>query len=96
MLRHKFEIIKKSKRPKLNKSWMCNKLCHFGKTTFDNTHVQPLTEYRDGQTCGTGSTMTKCEQIKHEIELYGINTVTNQYKNKNHAFGQYKAPGSTT
>ena len=96
MLRQKFDIIKKTKKPKLHKSWMCTKLCHFGKTTFDNTHVQPITEYRNGQVCGSGSTMTKCEQVKHDIELYGISSVTNEYKNKNHSFGQYKAPGSTT
>jgi hypothetical protein len=95
MLRQKFDIIKKSKKPKLNKSWMCTKLCHFGKTTFDNTHIQPTIEYRDNQTCSNGTTMTKCEQIKHDIELYGINFVTNEYKQRNHSFGQYKAPGST-
>jgi hypothetical protein len=95
MLRQKFDIIKKSKKPKLNKSWMCTKLCHFGKTTFENTHIQPTIEYRDNQTCSNGTTMTKCEQIKHDIELYGINFVTNEYKQRNHSFGQYKAPGST-
>jgi len=95
MLRQKFDIIKKSKKPKLNKSWMCTKLCHFGKTTFENTHVQPTIEYRDNQVCTNGTVMTKCEQIKHDIELYGINFVTNEYKQQNHSFGQYKAPGST-
>jgi len=95
MLRQKFDIIKKSKKPKLNKSWMCTKLCHFGKTTFDNTHIQPIIEYRDNQICANGTTMSKCEQIKPDIEIYGINFVTNEYKQHNHSFGQYKAPGST-
>lgn len=95
MLRQKFEIVKNTKRPKLNKSWMCTKLCHFGKTTFDNTHILPQIEYRENQTCSMGSTMTKCEQIKHDIDMYGINHVVEQYKNKNHSFGKYKAPGST-
>lgn len=95
MLREKFDLIKKSKRPKLNKTWMCTKLCHFGKTNFIDTHIEPISEYRDGQICQNGSTMTKCEQVKHDIELYGIDMVTNMYKNKNHTFGTYKAPGST-
>lgn len=94
MLRQKFETIKRTKRPKLNKTWMCNKLCHFGKTTFENSHVLPILEYRDNQICSKGSFMTKCEQIRHEIELKGIDEVTKEYKNLNHQFGKYKAPGS--
>jgi hypothetical protein len=94
MLRQKFDTIKKCKKPKLNKSWMCNKLCHFGKTTFDNTGILPILEYRDGQICNQGSFMTKCEQIKHEIGLKGIDQITREYKHTDHKFGQYKAPGS--
>lgn len=95
MIKTKFETIKSVKRPKLNKSWMCTKLCHFGKTTFANTNIEPITEYRDGQICNNGSTMTKCEQVKHDIELYGIDMATALYKHPNHVFGKYKAPGST-
>lgn len=95
MLRHKFDTIKNTKRPKLNKSWMCNKLCHFGKTTFENTPIEPITEYRDGQVCKIGSCMTKCEQVKHDLDLYGIDATIGLYKHPNHTFGQYKAPGST-
>jgi len=95
MLRKKFEIVKNTRRPKLNKSWMCNKLCHFGKTTFENTHIPAQTEYREGQICNIGTTMTKCEQIKHDIDLHGMNAVVDLYKHPNHSFGKYKAPGST-
>lgn len=95
MLRSKFDTIKNTKKPKLHRSWMCSKLCHFGKTTFDGTSIQPITEYRNGQICNNGSTMTKCEQVKHDVELYGIDTTTNLYKHPNHVFGKYKAPGST-
>jgi hypothetical protein len=95
MLRQKFEIVKNTRKPKLNKSWMCTKLCHFGKTTFDNTHITPQIEYRENHTCNMGSTMTKCEQVKHDIDLHGMNVVVQQYKNQNHSFGKYKAPGST-
>jgi hypothetical protein len=95
MLRRKFEIIKANKKPRLNRSWMCNKLCHFGKTTFENTNVEPMTEYRDGQTCQKGSIMTKCEQVKHDLDLYGIDTTMAMYGHPNHVIGYYQAPGST-
>lgn len=95
MLRLKFDEIRRTKRPRLNKSWMCSKLCFFGKTTFENTDVEPIIEYRDAQVCQKGSCMTKCEQIKHDTELYGIDTVIDMYKHKSHAFSKYKAPGTT-
>lgn len=95
MLRKKFDTIKKTKKPKLNKTWMCTKLCSFGKTSFADTIIEPIKEYRDNQLCNIGSTMTKCEQVKHDIELYGIDTVTSLYKHPNHTFGKYKAPGTT-
>lgn len=95
MLRKKFEIVKNTRKPKLNKSWMCSKLCHFGKTTFENSHILPQIEYRENQQCSVGSTMTKCEQIKHDIDMNGMNKVIEEYKNVNHSFGKYKAPGST-
>jgi hypothetical protein len=95
MLRKKFETIKHTSKPRLNKSWMCTKLCHFGKTTFENTHIEPLIEYRDGQVCKNGSCMTKCEQTKHDLDLYGIDAIVSTYTNKNHNVGSYKAPGTT-
>lgn len=95
MLRNKFNVVKNARRPKLNKSWMCSKLCHFGKTTFENTHINPEVEYRENQTCHSGNVMTKCEQVRHDTELYGINQVVTMYKHPNHTFGKYKAPGST-
>jgi hypothetical protein len=93
MLRDKFEKIKSVKRPYLNKSWMCKKLCHFGKTTFENTTVYPLEEYRDNQSTKKGEIMCKCEQIAHDVQLQGIDSVVKSYKHPNHTFGFYKAPG---
>lgn len=94
IIRKKFEIIKKCKKPILSKSWKCSKLCHFGKTTFENTSVLPILEYRDGQVCSKGNYMTKCEQIKHEIELKGMKTVIDEYTTEGYTIGKYKAPGS--
>lgn len=93
MIRHKFEKIKAVRRPALNKTWMCNKLCHFGKTTFENTLIEPLEEYRDGQITKKGQLMTKCEQIHHDVQLQGMNHAIQLYKHPNHSFGFYKAPG---
>jgi hypothetical protein len=94
MLRDKFEIIKKTQKPRLHKSWMCSKLCHFGKSTFENSSVLPILEYRDNQLCQKNTHMTKCEQIKHDIELKGINNVVDEYTVPGYTVAKYKAPGS--
>lgn len=94
LIRKKFEEIKKCKKPRLNKTWKCNKLCHFGKTTFENSHILPILEYRDNQICQQGNYMTKCEQIKHEIELKGMKAVVDEYTSPGYTVGKYKAPGS--
>jgi hypothetical protein len=74
---------------------MCTKLCHFGKTTFENTNIDPIIEYRDNQITPFGKHMTKCEQIRHEIELHGMDHVVQNYSAPNHSVGFYKSPGST-
>jgi hypothetical protein len=95
MLQSKFEVIKKTKKPRLHKTWMCNKLCHFGKTTFENDNkILPIIEYRDNQVCNPNYPMTKCEQIKHDIEIKGMDAVVSEYKKDGHSFGKYKAPGA--
>jgi len=94
MLRKKFEAIKNTQIPKLSKTWKCTKLCHFGKTTFENSNTLPIIEYRDGQTTAKDKFMTKCEQIKHDIELKGINHVIDEYTSPGYTVGKYKAPGS--
>jgi hypothetical protein len=95
MLKNKFETIKSSQIPRLNRTWKCNKLCHFGKTTFDNTHVHAQQEYRDGQICSKDSLMTKCEQIKHDVSVKGVNAVVDEYTSPGYTISKYKAPGST-
>lgn len=95
MLREKYEYIKNTTKPRLRKSWICNKLCHFGKTTFENTHIHPLQEYRDGQICNIGQTMTKCEQVSHDIDVQGIAEVVDNYTMPGYTISTYKAPGET-
>lgn len=90
MLRKKFETIKNTQRPKLNKTWKCNKLCHFGKTSFGDG----LIEYRDGMKTNIGDAMCKCEQIKHDTDLHGIDFVIDKYTHVGHNVSKYKDPGS--
>jgi hypothetical protein len=95
MIKRKFEAIKKTKYPSLNKTWKCRKLCHFGKNTFENTHINPIEEYRDSQTCNVGTVMTMCEQVKHDTDLFGLDAVVDQYTVPGYSVGKYKAPGTT-
>lgn len=95
MLREKFEKIKDTTKPRLNRTWQCNKLCHFGKTTFENTNIFPLQEYRTNQVTPINQTMTKCEQLKHDLEVKGMGVVVEEYTKPNFSVGSYKAPGST-
>lgn len=90
MIRKKFEEIKKCKRPKLNKTWKCTKLCHFGKNYFEN----PLIEYRNNQRTPHGCAMTMCEQIKHSVDLVGIEATVDKYTAPGYNVGKYKAPGT--
>lgn len=95
MIKKKFETIKNTQVPELNKTWKCTKLCHFGKTTFENSHVLPILEYRDNQITKVDNHMTKCEQVKHDIHLLGIDNVVDNYTVPGYSVGSYKAPGST-
>lgn len=94
MLKEKFETIKNTYKPQLNKSWKCTKLCHFGKTTFENSHVLPIVEYRDNQVTPKDQCMTKCEQVKHDMDIKGPEAVVDQYQVPGYSIGHYKAPGS--
>lgn len=90
MIRRKFETIKNCKKPRLNKSWKCTKLCHFGKNFFP----EPVIEYRDHQLCDKGTPMTMCEQIRHAIQVAGMDATVDKYTVPGYNVGKYKAPGS--
>ena len=95
LLRTKFEKIKKCKRPQLSKSWKCKKLCHYGKNSFNGTNITPMIEYREGKLCEQGEFMTMCEQVKHDVEMNGIDSVVDEYTVPGYNVGYYQAPGST-
>ena len=94
MLKRKFETIRDTSNPPLNKSWKCTKLCHFGKSTFEDSPYLPIVEYRQGQLINVGDTMTKCEQIKHDVIIKGMDSVIDEYQAEGYNIGHYKAPGS--
>jgi hypothetical protein len=94
MLRKKFETIKNATLPRLNRTWKCNKLCHFGKTNFNNSNIEPIQEYRKDKITPVGNTMCKCEQIKHDTDLHGIDHVVDKYSKPGYNVAFYKAPGS--
>lgn len=94
MIKHKFEQIKKTQIPRLNKTWKCTKLCHFGKSTFENTNILPIIEYRENQITPFGQHMTKCEQVHHDIGIKGVKTAIDEYTRPGYSVVQYKAPGS--
>ena len=93
MIRKKYELIKETDMPNLNKSWKCRRLCSSGKSTFEGTEITPLIERRFGSVTRYGEYMTKCEQTKYMIEKNGIEWVTDNMKEPEHAIGKYKAPG---
>ena len=95
LLKKKFQHIKKCTKPKLSKSWKCTKLCHYGKTTFEDTNMLPILEYRDGQVCKKDTYMTKCEQVAHEINTKGFQNTVDEYTVPGYNVGYYQAPGST-
>lgn len=93
MLKRKFEQIKKTQTPKLNKTWKCSKLCFQGLSTFENTNIKPMVEFRRGQLTPYGKVMTKCEQTKFETDKKGLQWVTDNYTNQKHSINNYKEPG---
>jgi hypothetical protein len=97
MLQEKFETIKKVQKPKLINSenkWKCNKVCYFGKNTFEGTDIKPIQEFRNGQVTPKGQLMTMCEQVKFEIERKGMDRTTSEYSKKGHSISYYHDPGS--
>ena len=95
LLKQKYDHIRNCSNPRLSKSWKCTKLCHYGKSTFKDTNIDQLIEYRDGQTCQKDNFMTMCEQVKHDTQLYGIDSVVDKYTRPGYNVGHYQAPGST-
>lgn len=83
IIRKRFDEIKKTTRPILNKTWRCSRLCHFGKT-----------KHPSGTNNKYGEPHTICSYISEQTKLYGIDFVVNNHTNEGHNVGKYKAPGT--
>ena len=83
MLRKRFEIIKNTTVPPLNRSWKCDKLCHYGKNTFKDIMLDD----------GSVFPCTMCEQIKSEVLKIGIDKTTLRYVHYDHNINKYNEPG---
>ena len=94
MIRKKFEEIKSTRIPRLKRSWKCSKICHQGMSTFEGTDVHPMLETRHGKVTPYGQVMTKCEQVRYEIEKKGMDRIVSEYTSPGHDVAKYKAPGS--
>ncbi len=95
MIRNKFEMIRDTEVPQMKKSWMCKKLCHQGKSTFEDTNVYPLIQQRQTSQCfaSCGDTMLKCDQLAYALQNRPIDVVIKNMTKDGHDFSYYKPPG---
>lgn len=93
MIKNRFLSIKNCEVPVFNRTWKCTKLCQMGKTTFENTHVKPIIEFRNGMIAKRGEYMKKCDQMNFEFERKGIAKTIDELKDPNFTLGHYQAPG---
>jgi CRISPR/Cas system-associated exonuclease Cas4 (RecB family) len=83
MLKQRFEEIKETKIPKLNRGWKCTRFCPFGKNTTEGTNFPNLVQLDYGGIAKVGEMMTICDCSNHEIHTKGIDYVQENY-------GKYK------
>ena len=92
-IREKFELIRDTKIPKLNKSWKCTRFCNQGMSTFEDTNVSPIVELREGCRTPIGNIMTKCEQVLYSLKHRSTEEVINNMTKEGYNVTSYKAPG---
>lgn len=93
MIKNRFETIKNCKDPIPNRTWKCKKFCYYGTTTFENTHIKPICEFRNGCQNLRGEFMTKCDQFLFQIEKVGLEKTIKEYTKPGFSLGYYQAPG---
>lgn len=93
-IKRRFEEIKNCKNVMFNKTWKCTRLsCDMYKKTFENTHIKPIQEFRDGQFNKRGETMCRCSQLQFMLEKKGIEKTIEEYKDPDFTLGFYFDPG---
>ena len=81
-IKTKFLEILNTKIPKLKKGWYCTKTCDFGINTFQNTKIQPITQFLNNQITNIGQPMCICNQIELETNRHGLQWVIEEMSNK--------------
>lgn len=97
MIRKKFNEIKDTQIPKLKQEekWFCKKICHFGKTTFEETNIKPLVQKKETYLTQPGETMTMCDQVHYSLKHRDMQSVIKNMSKEGHTVDYYHAPGST-
>lgn len=88
IIKDRFLEIKSCTDPPQYKSWKCNKLCFCGKNSFKVLN-QPTLSHK--QTSSVPISI--CEQLKYEIQEYGIDTALARHRVGNFSIAKYKNPG---
>jgi hypothetical protein len=96
LIRSKYEEIRDTKYPELNKTWKCTAFCDCGKTTFEDTNVKPLIATERTNFSKIGDNMTKCDQVNYALKYRDIGTVIDNMSKEGHHMGHYKKPGDVS
>lgn len=70
MIQKTYNDIVKITKPRLTKTWKCNRLCTFGKTPHSSMTINP----------NTGDYYTICEFMEKEVKDKGMTSVFNEHK----------------
>lgn len=93
-LKERFNEIRACKNPPLRIGKNCTSFCHYGKTTFEGSDIEPLIMTEDGHVTPKGRIASKCEQIHHDIQVYGIDATDKKYRKPGYDPNFYQSPGS--
>jgi len=77
-IRERYESIRDSLVPRLNRTWKCKKFCTYGQESLPDAPV----EYRRNQLNDIGQPMCMCSHLHAAIKKEGIVAVTEKYKKK--------------
>ena len=97
MLRERFYTIRECQKPTSITSgkdfWKCKYLCGAGKTTFEQTNIIPLQEFRRNKKTKYGDVMSKCEQVRFDLGKHDMDYVIEKYTRPGFNVSYYKDPG---
>jgi len=96
MLQNKFEEMRDTKIPQMKKSWMCRRICHQGKSTFEDTNISAIKQTTNSNNyfSSCGETMCKCDQLSYTFSHRPIDTIIENMSKDDHHVSDYHAPGA--